>query len=174
MRARISRIVGGHEGHNFQDFGGRRGNTSRVPQMTCIWMSLPGASGLGNLTTTAPSDPQWSPTSLQPRTSNTRLDSIFVEGILNLRPRHSIRPHIKQTIWGQMDFPHIIVKLSLCCGFQHFWHNNLCRYLLKLFSLVALLALQVPLQYRISREGDALVLRDPKCELVLSWTAPLC
>ena len=24
--------------------------TSRVPQLTCIWMSLPGASGLGNLT----------------------------------------------------------------------------------------------------------------------------
>ena len=24
--------------------------TSRVPQMTCIWMSLPGASGLGKLT----------------------------------------------------------------------------------------------------------------------------
>ena len=23
---------------------------SRVPQLTCIWMSLPGASGLGNLT----------------------------------------------------------------------------------------------------------------------------
>ena len=25
---------------------------SRVPQLTCIWMSLPGASGLGNLTKT--------------------------------------------------------------------------------------------------------------------------
>ena len=26
-------------------------NSSRVPQLTNIWMSLPGASGLGNLTT---------------------------------------------------------------------------------------------------------------------------
>ena len=26
-------------------------STSRVPQLTCIWMSLPGASGLGNQTT---------------------------------------------------------------------------------------------------------------------------
>ena len=26
-------------------------STSRVPQLTCIWMSLPGASGLGKLTT---------------------------------------------------------------------------------------------------------------------------
>ena len=25
------------------------GDNSRVPQLTCIWMSLPGASGLGNL-----------------------------------------------------------------------------------------------------------------------------
>ena len=25
--------------------------SSRVPQLTCIWMSLPGASGLGKLTT---------------------------------------------------------------------------------------------------------------------------
>ena len=25
--------------------------TSQVPQLTCIWMLLPGASGLGNLTT---------------------------------------------------------------------------------------------------------------------------
>ena len=121
---------------------------------------------------TAPADPPLVP-AWWPHTSNTRLDSIFVEGILNLRPRHSIRPHIKQTIWGQMDFPHIIVKLSLCCGFRHFWHNDFWRHLLKLFLLVALLALQVPLQYRTSREGDALVLRDPKCELVLSWTASL-
>ena len=121
-----------------------------------------------------PLTPSGPPLHFSPRTSNTRLDSIFVEGILNLRPRHSIRPHIKQTIWGQMDFPHIIVQLSLCCGFRHFWRNGFWRHLLKLFSLVALLALQVPLQYRISREGDALVLRDPKCELVLSWTAPLC
>ena len=27
------------------------GDCSRVPQLTCIWMSLPGASGLGKLTT---------------------------------------------------------------------------------------------------------------------------
>ena len=27
-----------------------RVRTSRVPQLTCIWMSLPGVSGLGNLT----------------------------------------------------------------------------------------------------------------------------
>ena len=27
---------------------------SRVPQLTCIWMSLPGASVLGNLTKTLP------------------------------------------------------------------------------------------------------------------------
>ena len=26
------------------------GNVVRVPQLTSIWMSLPGASGLGNLT----------------------------------------------------------------------------------------------------------------------------
>ena len=70
-----------------------------------------------------PLTPSGPPTHFSPRTSNTRLDSIFVEGILNLRPRHSIRPHIKQTIWGQMDFPHIVVKLSLCCGFQHFWNT---------------------------------------------------
>ena len=35
----------GEEKHQVAQLDG-----SRVPQLTCIWMSLPGASGLGNLT----------------------------------------------------------------------------------------------------------------------------
>ena len=121
--------------------------------------------------------PQWSP--LWPPLQPAHLKH---SAWLNICGRHSqpeatafdSTPHQTDHL-GANGFPTYCRKAFFALWFSAFLkYNDLCRHLLKLFLLVALLALQVPLQYRISGEGDALVLRDPKCELVLSWTAPLC
>ena len=57
----------------FHSFLLKQGYCSRVPQRTCIWMSLPGASGLGEPDQVTDADQTWNiPTVVATTTKTTR------------------------------------------------------------------------------------------------------